>query len=55
MSPTIAAILELPMREIKQHETISNKGSTPNSVVTVYDTSSTDPEEHIDIQGGEEH
>ena len=31
--------IRVPMREIKQHETISDQGSTPNSVVTVYDTS----------------
>ena len=46
--------IRVPMREIKQHETISDQGSTPNSVVTVYDTSGkyTDPEEHIDIRKG---
>ena len=46
--------IRVPMREIKQHETISDQGSTPNSVVTVYDTSGkyTDSEEHIDIRKG---
>ncbi len=46
--------LRVPMREIEQHDTVSDKGVVSNAAITVYDTSGkyTDPSESIDIRKG---
>ena len=46
--------IQVPMREIEQHDTAGLNGAEPNPKITVYDTSGpyTDPAAHIDLRKG---